>query len=216
MTPREEYVNAIVTENKAYGLTGLKSAADVDRELYEDALAFFRPGPRPPGPVVDLGSGAGIPGIPIALSDETLEVTLVETRQRKAQFLARMVERLHLRHRVRVVAERAEEISARPEFRECFAVAVAKAIAPLNILVELAFPLLRNGGVLMAWKGPAAETELQQAAKALEVLGGRVLEMQEYRLPGSDAHRVILYIEKSTSIPVAYPRRPGMAEKRPL
>ena len=72
----------------------------------------------------------------------------------------------------RVVAERVEEISARPEFRECFAVAVAKAIAPLNILLELAFPLLRNGGVLMAWKGPAVETELQQAARALEVLAG--------------------------------------------
>ncbi|MHB2016644.1 MAG: 16S rRNA (guanine(527)-N(7))-methyltransferase RsmG [Candidatus Xenobia bacterium] len=216
MTTREEYVNAIVTENKAYGLTAFKTAAEVDLQLFEDALAFFRPGPRPSGPIVDLGSGAGIPGIPIALADEALEVTLVEARQRKAQFLAREVERLRLRHRVRVVSERAEEMARRPEFRECFAVAVAKAVAPLNILIELAFPLLRNGGVLIAWKGPAVETELQEAANALEVLGGRVLEIQDYKLPGDDTRRVLVYIEKPVPIPVAFPRRPGMAEKRPL
>lgn len=216
MSLRQDYVQSIFTENKAYGLTGLKTAEEIDLQLYEDALAFFQPGPRPSGPIVDLGSGAGIPGIPIALQDDSLEVTLVEGRQRKAQFLARAVERLKLRHRVRVVSERIEEMARRPEFRECFAVAVAKALAPLNILIELAFPLLRNGGVLVAWKGPAVEAELAEAQNALEVLAGRVLEVKAYQLPNDPARRSLVYIEKSAAIPVAYPRRPGMAEKKPL
>ncbi|HEY4003280.1 MAG TPA: 16S rRNA (guanine(527)-N(7))-methyltransferase RsmG [Candidatus Xenobia bacterium] len=214
--PFEDYLNCILTENDAYGLTSLRQPEEVESQLLADALAFFSVPDRPAGPVADLGSGAGIPGIPLALVDPTLEVTLVEARQRKGQFLARMIERLRLRHRVRVVAARAEAVGRDSATREHFAIVVAKGLAPLNVLLELAIPLLQVGGLLVAWKGPGLDEEMTNAKRAFDLLHAHVEATLPYGLPQDPAQRRLVLIRKDQATPETYPRRSGMPKKSPL
>lgn len=212
--PFTEYLQAILTENEAYGLTAFKEAADVERQLLADSLSFFQVESQ--GPVADLGSGAGIPGIPIALAAPHRHVTLVEARQRKAQFLSRIVDRLKLRKRVRVAAERAEAMGRNPDDREKFGTVVAKGLAQLPVLLELAMPLLEVGGVLIAWKGPGADEEIAQAESAFKELHATLEKRIPYTLPQDPAQRQLLIIRKTAPTPEQYPRRSGKPKKTPL
>jgi 16S rRNA (guanine527-N7)-methyltransferase len=121
-----------------------------------------------------------------------------------------------LRSRVRVVAERAEDVGRKPEYREQFAVAVAKGLAPLPILLELTLPLLSVGGLLVAWKGPAAKEEIGRAANALHVLHGEVRDVIPYALQDDPATRNLVIVRKKKATPTEYPRRAGMPKKSPL
>ena len=162
--------------------------------------------------VVDVGSGGGLPGVPLKIARPDLALTLVEADQRKAAFLVQACARLRLRD-VEVVPRRAEEIGRDPRYRESFDAAVARALAPMAVVVELCLPLVRVGGRLLAQR--TDREELGAAAHAIEVLGGSVESVSAApsaaRLSGT-----VVVISKVRVTPDDYPRRPGVPNRKPL
>ena len=163
--------------------------------------------------LIDIGSGSGIPGVPLKILEPTLRLTLVEAKQRKAEFLEALLPELGLDD-VAVVTRRAEEAAHDPRYREEFDFAAAKALAPLRTLVELTLPFLRMGGVVIAPKGKEAEREVTEAGFALETLKGSVRTVEP--LPLAQPAQTVVLIDKDLPTPPRFPRRPGVPAKRPL
>jgi len=189
-------------------------AAAVDAHVADSLCALPWLESRGAHRAVDIGSGAGFPGLPLALARPDLEVDLVEAARRKCEFLVDVARRLEAPW-VRVVAQRAEEWAA-GDGRARYDTVLARAVGSLAELVEYAAPLLETGGALIAWKGgrdPAAERRGEAAAEALGMRSIGVERVEPY--PGSRAHNLHLY-EKVRVTPEGFPRRPGMARKRPL
>ena len=162
--------------------------------------------------LVDVGSGGGLPGLPLKLARPGLAVTLVEADQRKAAFLVRACAALGLRD-VAVVARRAEEVGQDPLYRESFDVAVARALAPMPVLAELCLPLVRVGGRLLAQKTEAED--MAGAGRAIEMLGG-VLDRVVPAPSGARRSGTVVVVNKVEPTPPAYPRRPGVPARKPL
>ena len=162
--------------------------------------------------VVDVGSGGGLPGLPLKLARPELKVTLVESDQAKAAFLVRACGALGLDD-VEVVARRAEEVGQDRRFRETFDVAVARALAPMPVLVELCLPLVRVGGRLLAQK--TEHEDVDGAAHAIEILGGALRQVAPAPSEARRAGTVVI-IEKVRATPATYPRRPGVPSRKPL
>ncbi len=165
--------------------------------------------------VVDVGTGAGFPGVPLRIAHPSLRLTLVEATGKKADFCRHVVEGLGLKA-VDVLHARAEDVARQAGHREAYDVAAARAVASLPVLLEYLLPLVRVGGRVLAQKGENAPAEIQQAAHALDLLGGRLLQIQPVELPGVAEARYIVEIEKAAATPAAYPRRPGAASRRAL
>lgn len=182
-----------------------------DRALVDDGLVllgYLGDAHR----LVDVGSGAGLPGIPIKIARPDLEVTLVEADQAKAAFLVHACAALGLEH-VEVVARRAEEAGHDPRLREAFDVAVARALAPLPVLVELCLPLVRVGGRLLAQKTEAEDPTA--AARAIQLLGGELSGVEAAPSAARSAGTVVLIV-KVRPTPALYPRRAGVPARKPL
>jgi 16S rRNA (guanine527-N7)-methyltransferase len=162
--------------------------------------------------VVDVGSGAGLPGLPLKIARPHLELTLVESDQDKAAFLVHACANLGLAG-VEVVARRAEDVGHDPRFREAFDVAVARALAPLPVLAELCLPLVRVGGRLLAQK--TESEDVAAAAHAIEVLGGALNAVHPSPSLARSGGTVVV-IEKVRPTPATYPRRPGVPARKPL
>ncbi len=162
--------------------------------------------------VVDVGSGGGLPGLPLKIARPGLLVTLVEADQAKAAFLVRACAMLGLEG-IEVVARRAEEVGQDTRYREAFDVAVARALAPLPVLVELCLPLVRVGGRLLAQK--TGHEDVDRAARAIEMLGGALSHVVAAPSNARTAGTVVI-IDKVQATPAAYPRRPGVPARRPL
>ncbi len=194
------------------GLTGLRDPHDQLRELILDSLAAA---PHlPEGLVVDLGCGAGVPGIPLALACPTTTWWLVESNRRKGGFVQEVLGPLGLQERAQVLCERAETLGHDPARRGRAQFCVAKALAPLPVLIELALPLLGRGGLLLAFKGPAGLEEQRASQNALRELGGELEEPIGYHLEGRD--RWLCRVRKVARTPARYPRRPGVPARQPL
>jgi 16S rRNA (guanine527-N7)-methyltransferase len=162
--------------------------------------------------LVDVGSGGGLPGLPLKIARPDLRVTLVEADQDKAAFLVRACATLGL-HDVEVVARRAEEVGRDPLYREAFDVAVARALAPMPVLAELCLPLVRVGGRLLAQKTDSED--VNGAGRAIEAMGGAVKVVVAAPSAARGAGTVVI-VDKVRSTPPAYPRRPGVPGRKPL
>jgi len=162
--------------------------------------------------LVDVGSGGGLPGLPLKIVVPRLEVTLVEADERKAAFLTQACARLKLPD-VRVVGRRAEDAAHDPGLREAFDVAVARALAPMPVLAELCLPFVRVGGRLLAQK--TRDEDVNAAGRAIELLGGGQLRV-EPAPSGARSAGVVVVVEKIAATPAAYPRRAGVPSRRPL
>jgi len=164
-------------------------------------------------PLMDIGSGGGLPGIPLAICCPKRPFFLVETREKKAGFLQEAVRELGLEE-VHVIQERVEDLGKNQEFREKMGVVTARGLAPLPSLIELSLPFLRVGGILLAWKGRGLEEEIKNSEKALELLGGVPGKRVSSNLLGKP-HFLQVIIKEKTS-PERFPRRPAAIKKRPL
>lgn len=164
---------------------------------------------------IDIGSGAGFPGLPIKIVRPALRLTLLEANAKRAAFLERLVQRLSL-ERVTVVNDRAEEVAHNPEHREAYELVLARAVAPLPTLVELTLPFLRLGGVLAAPKGSGAPREVREAAAALRACGGHVESIHPLQVPGAETSPTLVIVRKASDTPQRFPRRTGIPAKRPL
>lgn len=217
----EGYAARVAAAARTLDLTSLTEAEAIrDRHIAEGLglLALLRRcGILPPGraaEVIDIGSGAGFPGLILKVAEPALRVTLLEARRKKAAFLQRTVTELDL-NGVRVVAERAEVAAHDPLLRARFDLALARGLAPLPVLAELVLPFLTRGGYLATPKGSRLPDELAAASHALEVCGGAVVAV--HPLPGAVAPAPqVLLVRKVTETPQRYPRRPGIPQKRPL
>jgi len=213
------YYRELVREAPRAGLTAVTDPEGVQRRHFLESLALGRRlldlGLLPlagQGRVIDIGTGAGFPGLAMRLVWD-FPLTLLEAHRRKTDFLARLVELLGLQG-VQVVWGRAEEVAHRPEHREAYRLALARAVAPLPVLVELALPFLEVGGALACPKGERARQEVEEAASALAVLGGEVAHLGPLPLPAPAPTMVV--VRKTRPTPPKYPRRPGIPQKRPL
>jgi len=214
----EEYYRLLIDANRRVNLTSVTAYDDVQRRHFGESLAvaaaLYRTGVLRPGQAartIDVGAGAGFPGLPIKIAHPPLRLTLLESAAKKAAFLEAIVERLSLVD-VAVVTGRAESAAHEPDHREAYDLALARALASLPVLLELTLPFLRIGGFLAAPKGSRVALEVAAAAPALRACGGRVLAAE--RLP--DSSLTLVLAEKVAPTPPAYPRRPGIPAKRPL
>jgi 16S rRNA (guanine527-N7)-methyltransferase len=164
---------------------------------------------------IDVGAGAGFPGVPLKIAMPTLRLTLLEATGKKVEYLGFLVKRLALTD-VKVVKARAEEAGQDPTHREGYDLALARALAGMATLAELTLPLVRVGGLVIAQKGENPTAEVEAAQNAIVTLGGRVKEIQPVAVPGLEGARHLVVLEKVSPGPPKYPRRPGMPAKRPM
>jgi 16S rRNA (guanine527-N7)-methyltransferase len=213
----QRYVALLLAANERLNLTRVVLPAEVARLHLLDSLAALPLlDAAAPSRVVDLGSGGGMPALPLAIVRPDVAWTLVESVGKKAAALRAFVSELDLRN-VEVAAERAELLGRDPAHREQFSLATARACAPLPVLAELALPLLAVGGELLAWKGPlhAASPEIVAGAAAARLLGGGQLRIVEIGVPALGGHRFVV-VPKAATAPSRYPRRPGEPARHPL
>ena len=164
--------------------------------------------------LIDVGTGAGLPGIPIAIACPNIRVTLFDALQKRVGFLQSVIEALDLN--AEAVHGRAEDAAKKPEFRDAFDVATARAVAEMNVLCEWLLPFVKPEGRMLALKGPGAEEELERARNALTQLNAEKVQVHPAPVPGRDWEHNIVEIRKTAPTPDRFPRRVGVAEKKPL
>ena len=168
-----------------------------------------------PARYIDIGAGAGFPGLPLKIVHPQMKLTLLEATGKKVNFLEDIVGKLGLRE-VDIVRGRAEELGQQPTHREGYDMALARAVAQFPVLLEYALPLLKVGGIFVAQKGVEIEDEVEAAQPAMKILGGAVNKVRAVHLPGLEDPRHLVVVEKVASTPERYPRRAGIPAKRPL
>ena len=203
--------------NTRMDLTAVTDEAEMIDKHYVDSLsALAVPGLIPAnGSLIDVGTGAGFPGLPLALACPNLRVTLMDAQQKRLNFLQAVIDDLGVRN-VTLVHARAEDGAQFPQHREKYDVAVARAVASLAVLAEYLLPYVRVGGKAVCWKGPALADELQQGRRAAHLLGGRVETPISVAIPGRDWQHTLLPVSKMAKTARQYPRKAGTPGKSPL
>lgn len=212
----EEHARMVVEANRHLNLTRITDPVGVAVQHVADSLAALLALHGDALSVVDVGSGAGYPGIVLAAARPLWRVTLIESAAKKAAFLDTVVRELGLAERVTVVCARAEDAGRSPALRQKSDAAVARAVAPLAPLMEYLLPLVRIGGRVVAMRGRAGGDELAASARAVKTLGGGPASAIAYELPGLEAERHLVIVKKMGDTPAAYPRRPGIPQRQPL
>lgn len=212
----EEYERLLLEWNSKFNLTAIRTPEDVRTKHFLDSLTAVQVmRDTPVERVIDVGSGAGFPGIPLKIVCTSMKLTLVESVGKKAAFCSRVAEMLKL-DGVRVVQSRAEELGHEPEFRERYDWALARAVALMPVLAEYLLPLVKVGGKMLAMKGEGAHAEAHASERALKMLGGRLRKLEPVTLPGVQDERFLVVVDKVHATPAGYPRRPGLPAKKPL
>lgn len=212
----EEYGMLLRSWNQRMNLVSKASLVHFETRHVLDSLTLALAVAAPiTGPVIDVGSGAGLPGLPLKIVFPEIDLTLVEATAKKAGFLETAIEQLRLEP-ADAVAERAEILARDPEYRESFQIVLARALAPLPALVELTLPFCRQGGVVVAYKSGGIEREVEAATAAIKILGGAPPRLIEVPASVTGHSRVLVVIEKQEHTPQKYPRRSGMPAKQPL
>lgn len=211
----EIFYHELVEWNTRVSLTAITDREEVIVKHFMDSLsvAAVLP-PTAPASLVDIGAGAGFPGIPLKIAFPALQLTLLDATRKKVEFLNHVVARLEL-SATRAVQARAEDWGKDPAERERYDYAVARAVADLSVLLEYALPLVRVGGTFIAQKGIAVEPEIERAGPALHLLGGRVREVVPVQLPGLEPRHLVV-VDKTAPTPASYPRRAGIPERKPI
>ena len=210
------YEALLLEWNERIALTAIREPGHLRVRHFLDALSCAAAtGPLDGQSLIDIGSGAGFPGLPLKILYPDLRLTLVDSVAKKARFLELVAAELGLRE-VTVIAERAEVLGHDPTHREHYDWATARAVAELRVLAELLLPLCRVGGRVLAQKGGSAAEELVIAAPAIAALGGGASQLIPVQLPETEATHYLVVIDKAAATDARYPRRPGIPAKRPL
>jgi 16S rRNA (guanine527-N7)-methyltransferase len=211
-----DHARLLMAWNQAINLSGIRLPGAIALEHVLDSLAAI-PFMRRAGieEFLDLGSGGGYPGLPLAIALPARRAVLVESVGKKARFLATAAECLEIHDQVRIAATRAETLAADPHHRGQWQAVTARAVTDMSELVEISLPLLMVGGLLIAWKRRPAEPELEKARMALHRVGGRVVRLEPVTVPGLEDH-VLAVIEKIAETPPQFPRDPAARRRSPL
>lgn len=210
------YDRELIEWNQRFNLTSITNPEQIRIRHFLDSLSCWLALKQAPlGNLIDIGAGAGFPGLPLKILRPEIQLTLVESTAKKASFLDHIVQVLGLKE-VEVVAQRAEEVGRHANYRGVYDWAVARAVAPMAVLAEYLLPLVKIGGHALAQKAKDAKAEVAQAANALAKLGGELQELKEVKVPDLDEERWLVVVKKVGETPMEYPRRAGMPSKRPL
>jgi 16S rRNA (guanine527-N7)-methyltransferase len=210
------YEKELLEWNRKFNLTAIRDAESIRTKHFLDSFSCVLAWKAsPPNSLIDVGTGAGFPGIPLKILYPNLKLTLVESVGKKAMFCEHVVGLLGL-EQVEVVHARAEDLGQKPQHREKYDWTVARAVANLNVLSEYLIPLVRIGGGMLAQKGESGPAEAQSAEEAMKLLGGKLKQLIPVNLPGVADDRYLVVVEKVAATPPKYPRKPGIPMKQPL
>lgn len=212
----EKYYETLVEWNEKMNLTAITDKEDVYlKHFYDSISASFYFDFSKPFHLCDVGAGAGFPSIPLKIAFPNIEVTIVDSLNKRISFLTHLANVLNLEN-VHFVHDRAETFGVNPEYRENFDVVTARAVARMSVLSEFCLPLVKVGGNFIAMKAASAKDELEVGKKAITTLGGRLEKMFTFTLPLEESERSILIIKKEKQTPKKYPRKPGTPSKSPI
>lgn len=221
ITPRQlmsliTYEKELLEWNEKFNLTAIRDVESIRTKHFLDSLSCVLAWKAtPPTRLIDVGTGAGFPGIPLKILYPNLKLTLVESVGKKAMFCQHIVAVLGL-EQVDVIQARAEDLGQDVNHREKYDWAVARAVANLHVLSEYLIPLVRVGGTMLAQKGESGPAEAQSAEPAMKLLGGKLKQLIPVNLPGVADDRYLILVDKVAATPPKYPRKPGIAAKQPL
>jgi 16S rRNA (guanine527-N7)-methyltransferase len=218
----ELYVGMLLSVGRRAGVTAIATRERVEQRHFVESLSVAKAlldahvlDKTTESNVLDVGAGGGFPGLPIKILLPQLRLTLLDARERTTAFLRELLRSLGIGE-VEVVTARAEDASRDTAYRERFDLVLARAVAPLPVLLELALPFLRTGGHLATPKGSSAPREIAASQHALEVLGGRIVSSEPLEVPGGVHSQRLMLVRKVEPTPARYPRRAGIPKKRPL
>lgn len=209
-----KYKELLLEWNSKMNLTAIEEERDVIIKHFIDSFSILPYLKNSGEKLVDVGTGAGFPGIPVKIACASTNVLLLDSLDKRINFLKAVIGELGLKG-IETVHCRAEEAGVNPTYRGTFDIAVARAVASLPVLLEYCLPLVKTGGIFIAMKGSNTE-ELDSSKKALDLIGGGFEEIKELTLPFSDIKRNIIIIRKLRQTPTRYPRKPGKPSKEPL
>ncbi|GAB4115492.1 MAG: 16S rRNA (guanine(527)-N(7))-methyltransferase RsmG [Candidatus Caldatribacteriota bacterium] len=213
-----KYLELITAWNQKINLTAQKTQVEIIIKHFLDSLTCLKSIKAKNLSyrcLLDVGTGPGLPGIPLKIIFPSINLFLLEAQRKKAAFLAELITQLNLLDTYLLIG-RAETFGKNPEYREKYDIVVSRAVAPLNVLVEYCLPFVKLGGVLIAQKGKSYMQELKDSTEAICLLGGDLVEINKVILPILKQERFLLKIVKITHTPIKYPRREGIPRKRPL
>ena len=207
------YMNLLLEWNEKINLTAIIEPKEVILKHFVDSLTiakYIKENEK----LIDVGTGAGFPGIPLSIVKENTDIVLLDSLNKRINFLEEVKENLKLEN-ITTIHGRAEEFGKNKKERETYDIATSRAVAPLNILLEYLLPLVKVGGKAICMKGSNIE-EIENAKNALEILGGKIEKIEEITLPNSDIKRNIIIVKKVKNTPSKYPRKPGTPSKEPI
>lgn len=211
-----KYMRLVQEWNQKINLTAIVEDEEFIKKHFIDCMKAFKSKElKDAKTVIDVGTGAGFPGLPIAIMDENKEITLLDSLNKRINFLNTVVKELGLKN-VKTIHSRAEDGARKKELRENFDVAVSRAVANMTVLSEFCLPYVKVGGSFVALKGPAIEEELSTSNNAIATLGGHLEEVIEVNVEDTDLKHNIVIVNKVKSCPEIYPRKAGIVTKKPL
>lgn len=211
----DKFYEMLIEKNKVMNLTAITDFEDVLKKHFVDSLSICFCLPEHVSSICDLGTGAGFPGIPLAIYYPDINFTLIDSLNKRINFLSEVVDELGLTN-VSLVHSRAEEAGRNKLYRENFDLVVSRAVANISVLSEYCLPLVSVGGNFISYKSGSVDEEILESGKAIEKLGGKISSIEKFLLPKTDITRSFIIISKDKSTPKAYPRKAGTPGKDPL
>ena len=208
-----DYMNLLLEWNEKINLTAITEPKEIILKHFIDSLSiekYIKDGNK----LIDVGTGAGFPGIPLNIARNDIKITLLDSLNKRVVFLEDVINKLELKN-INAIHSRVEEYAKNKNYRESYDIATSRAVAPLNVLLEYLLPLVKINGICICMKGPNKE-EIDLANNALKTLEGKIEQIDEILLPDSDIKRNIIIVRKINKTPEKYPRKAGMPSKEPL
>ena len=210
------YYEMLIEKNKVMNLTSITEPEEVIEKHFVDSLAVhqfvkLKEGDR----LIDIGTGAGFPGIPLKILFPKLKIVLLDSLNKRITFLEEVIQKLGLKE-IECIHGRSEDVARKEEYREKFDFCVSRAVANMSTLAELCIPFVKQNGYFVSYKAGNCSDEIEKAGKAIQKLGGKVEEVVEFELPDTDVNRVFVKIKKEKLTPKKYPRKAGIPGKEPL